>query len=108
MAAVDCGWSRPGDHPTWGGLTLTRVGERAIVEFDAFPRLLGGFDTAAGRARWEPGGDDLDAAILDAFLDAVRPGKRPSPDGEAGLRSLRVVPAACEPLRTRQPVAPPG
>ncbi|MFJ1967264.1 Gfo/Idh/MocA family protein [Streptomyces sp. NPDC087903] len=107
VAAVDCSWSHPKDHPTWGGLTLTCVGERAIVEFDAFPRLLGGFSTTVGRARWEPGGDDLDAAMLEAFLDAARTGRRPSPDGEEGLRSLRVVLAAYESLRTGQPVALP-
>ncbi|MGW2520886.1 Gfo/Idh/MocA family protein [Streptomyces sp. NPDC001617] len=107
VAAVDCSWSQPKDHPTWGGLTLTCIGERAIVEFDAFPRLLGGFDASVGRARWEPGGEDLDALMLDAFLDTARTGRRPSPDGEAGLRSLRIVLAAYESLRTRQPVALP-
>jgi predicted dehydrogenase len=108
VAAVDCSWSHPRDHPTWGGLTLTCVGERAIVELDAFPRLLDGFDTTTARARWEPGGDDLDTAMLDAFLDTARTGRRPAPDGEAGLRSLRVVLAAYESLRTGQPVALPG
>ena len=69
----------PPAHPTWGGLTLTCVGEAAIVEFDAFPRLLGGFDTLSGRGRWEPGGSDLDAAMLDEFLDAARTGGAPAP-----------------------------
>ncbi|MFE2217666.1 Gfo/Idh/MocA family protein [Streptomyces canus] len=108
VAAMDCSWSQPRDHPTWGGLTLTCVGERAIVEFDAFPRLLGGLDGTTGRARWEAGGDDLDAAMLDAFLDTARTGRRPAPDGEAGLRSLRIVLAAYESLRTGQPVALPS
>lgn len=107
VAAIDCSWSHPKDHPTWGGLTLTCVGERAIVELDAFPRLLDGFDTTTARTRWESGGDDLDAAMLDAFLDAARTGRRPIPDGDAGLRSLRVVLAAYESLRTGQPVALP-
>ncbi|WP_405718364.1 Gfo/Idh/MocA family oxidoreductase [Streptomyces sp. NBC_01537] len=108
VAAVDCSWSHPRDHPTWGGLTLTCVGERAVVEFDAFPRLLGGFDSTAARARWEPGGTDLDAAMLEEFLDAARTGRRPRPDGEAGLRSLRIVLAAYDSIRTGQPVALPG
>lgn len=38
VAAVDASWSHPPDHPTWGGLTMTCVAEKAIVEFDAFPR----------------------------------------------------------------------
>lgn len=100
VATIDCSWSQPPAHPTWGGLTLTCVGERAIVEFDAFPRLLGGFDAINGRARWEPGGTDLDAAMLDEFLDAARTRRRPRPDGEAGLRTLRVVLAAYASLRT--------
>lgn len=103
IAAVDASWSHPADHPTWGGLTLTCVGERALVEFDAFPRLLGGFNSATGQARWEPGGFDLDAAMLDEFLDAVRTGRRPRPDGETGLRSLRIVLAAYESLRSGRP-----
>ncbi|MFI6935379.1 Gfo/Idh/MocA family protein [Streptomyces sp. NPDC050287] len=107
IAAVDCSWSHPPDHPTWGGLAMTCVSEKAIVEFDAFPPLLGGFDSTTGRDRWEAGGADLDAAMLDEFLDSVRSGRRPSPDGEAGLRTLRIVLAAYESLRTGQPVAVP-
>lgn len=105
VAAVDASWSHPPDHPTWGGLAMTCVGEKAIVEFDAFPPLLGGFDSATGRDRWEAGGADLDAAMLEEFLDTVRTGRRPSPDGETGLRTLRIVLAAYESLRTGQPVA---
>lgn len=37
VAGVDASWSHPPDHPTWGGLAMTCVGEKAIVEFDAFP-----------------------------------------------------------------------
>ncbi|GAA3795090.1 Gfo/Idh/MocA family protein [Streptomyces phyllanthi] len=107
VTAIDCSWSHPKDHPTWGGLSLTCVAERGIVEFDAFPRLLGGFDSATARSRWEPGGDDLDAVMLEEFLGAARTGRRPRPDGEAGLRSLRIVLAAYESLRTGQPVALP-
>ncbi|WP_328773583.1 Gfo/Idh/MocA family protein [Streptomyces sp. NBC_00286] len=105
VAAVDASWSHPPDHPTWGGLAMTCVGEKAIVEFDAFPPLLGGFDSTTGRDRWEAGGADLDAAMLEEFLDTVRTGRRPSPDGETGLRTLRIVLAAYESLRTGQPVA---
>jgi len=107
VAAVDASWSHPPDHPTWGGLAMTCVAEKAIVEFDAFPPLLGGFNSVTGRGRWEAGGADLDAAMLDEFLDAVHTGRRPSPDGEAGLRTLRIVLAAYESLRTGQPVALP-
>ena len=70
--------------------------------------LLGGFDATTARPRWGPGGDDLDAAMLEEFLEAARTGRRPHPDGEAGLRSLRIVLAAYASPRTGQPVPLPG
>ncbi|WP_406404892.1 Gfo/Idh/MocA family oxidoreductase [Streptomyces sp. NBC_00879] len=104
VATIDCSWSHPSTHPTWGGLTLTCVGQRALVEFDAFPALLDGYDTAQATTRWEPGAIDLDAAMLDSFLTSARTGQRAHPDGETGLRTLRTALAAYESLRTSQPV----
>ncbi|MFI1400430.1 Gfo/Idh/MocA family protein [Streptomyces sp. NPDC020681] len=108
VATIDCSWSHPSSHPNWGGLTLTCVGQRALAEFDAFPPLLDGYDTTQATIRWEPGAIDLDAAMLDSFLDAARTGRRAHPDGETGLRSLRTVLAAYESLRTSQPVVTAG
>ncbi|TQK42431.1 putative dehydrogenase [Streptomyces sp. SLBN-118] len=105
VATIDCSWSHPSTHPTWGGLTLTCVGDRALAEFDAFPPLLDGYDTTQATSRWEHGTIDLDAAMLDSFLAAARTGQRAHPDGETGLRTLRTVLAAYESLRTGQPVA---
>ncbi|WP_405810538.1 Gfo/Idh/MocA family oxidoreductase [Streptomyces sp. NBC_00210] len=105
VATVDCSWSHPAQHPTWGGLTMTCVGDRAIVEFDAFPQLLDGFDSTQGSPRWEPGGTDLNQAMLEAFLDAARTGRQAQPDGQSGLRTLQIVEAAYRSLATGQPVA---
>ncbi|NUK27216.1 Gfo/Idh/MocA family oxidoreductase [Streptomyces lunaelactis] len=105
VATVDCSWSHPPEHPTSGGLTMTCVGDRAIVEFDAFPQLLDGFDLAQARPRWEPGGADLDQAMLEAFLEAARTGRQAQPDGQSGLRTLQIVLAAYHSLATGQPVA---
>ncbi|MET9423320.1 MULTISPECIES: Gfo/Idh/MocA family oxidoreductase [unclassified Streptomyces] len=104
VATIDCSWSHPSSHPTWGGLTLSCVGERAVVEFDAFPPLLDGYDTTQATTRWEPAAVDLNEAMLDSFLTAARTGQRAHPDGETGLRTLRTVLAAYESLRTGQPV----
>ncbi|MEU3919604.1 Gfo/Idh/MocA family oxidoreductase [Streptomyces sp. NPDC029004] len=104
VATIDCSWSHPSTHPTWGGLTLTCVGQRALVEFDAFVPLLDGYDTTRATTRWEPGAIDLNEAMLDSFLTAARTGQRAHPDGETGLRTLRTALAAYESLRTSQPV----
>ncbi|MGW0697960.1 Gfo/Idh/MocA family protein [Streptomyces sp. NPDC002867] len=106
VATIDCSWSHPSSHPTWGGLTLTCVGQRAFVEFDAFQPLLDGYDTTQATTRWEPGAVDLNEAMLDSFLTAARTGQRAHPDGETGLRTLRTALAAYASLRTGQPATP--
>ena len=83
---------------------MTLAGERATLEFNPCPRLLGGFDSALAADRCEPSGAGLDAAMLDEFLAAVRTGRQAGPDGAAGMRTLRIILAAYRSLRTGQPV----
>ena len=94
VATVDCSWSAPASYPTWGGLTLTLHGEGGTVTFDAFSERLELFDDGAGAVRWPGFGTDLNALLLDEFVDVVRTGRRGQPDGLAGLRTLALVRAA--------------
>ena len=104
VASLDCSWG-PADHgPAVGGPAMTFIGERASIEFTASPRLLGGFDSATSRERWETRGDDPYAVMLGEFVAAVRQGGGAGPDGAAGVRTLRIVQAARASVRTGQPV----
>ncbi len=98
VATIDCSWSLPDDAPTWGGLTLQAVGTGGQLQIDAFAQHVGGPGT------WIPCGTDSDEKLLDAFVDAVRAGETSEPSGEAGLRTVRVVAAAQESVRTGQVV----
>ena len=100
VASIDCGWS----HEPTGGPVVTFVGEQASVEYMAAPRLLGGVDASAGGERREPGGADLCAVMLEKFLAAIDTGEPVGPDGEQGMRAVRVVQAAYESAQTGQPV----
>lgn len=104
VASLDCSWSPSADRAARGGPAMTFIGEQASVEFDAAPRLLGGFDTATGTERREPGGTDLYAAMLGAFVAAAGQGEQAGPDGAVGLRTLRVIEAARTSARTGRPV----
>ncbi|NEB77122.1 Gfo/Idh/MocA family oxidoreductase [Streptomyces sp. SID14478] len=104
VASLDCSWGVADSGPGTGGPTMTFIGGRASVEFTAAPRLVGGFDAAASRERWETRGEDPYAVMLGAFLDAVRRGSGAGPDGAAGVRTLRIVEAARTSVRTGQPV----
>jgi predicted dehydrogenase len=103
VATIDCSWSAPASYPAWGGLTLAIECEGGTVEFDAFSDRLDLFDDAAGRLRWLDYGTDLDALMLDAFLDAVRTGQPAAPDGEVGYRTLQIVLAAYRSAASGQP-----
>ncbi|WP_425955922.1 Gfo/Idh/MocA family protein [Xylanimonas sp. McL0601] len=87
--SIDSSWSHPDAAPNWGGLTLQAVGSDGVVDIDPFGAHVTG--TAGGGEAWLYLSTDLDRAMLDHFLAAVRAGTRPQPDGEVGLRTLRLV-----------------
>ncbi|MFC7879347.1 Gfo/Idh/MocA family protein [Isoptericola sp. NPDC057391] len=91
---VDCSWSVPDGAPTWGGLTLQVVGTGGTVEIDPFAAHVGGLAAQGTRQAWLGFGENLDALMLEHFLGCVRTGETPAPDGQVGLRTLRVVAAA--------------
>src|SRR5690606_5292789 len=99
VATIDCSWSQPADAPTWGGLRLQALGTGGQLQIDAFAQHVG------GPGQWLPYGSDLDGLLLEAFLDAVRAGQAVDPTGEVGLRTVKIVAAAQESVRTGQPVA---
>ncbi|WP_432561415.1 Gfo/Idh/MocA family protein [Kineococcus sp. SYSU DK003] len=103
VAAIDCSWSLPDSAPNWGGLQLSVAGTEGTVDVDFFGASVRGIE-ASGSPLDLRYGADLDAAMLSAFLDAVRTGVQPQPDLEVGLRTLKVVLAAQESARTGRTV----
>lgn len=99
VATIDCSWSLPNDAATWGGLRLQALGTGGQLQIDAFAQHVG------GPGQWLPYGSDLDGELVEAFLAAVRDGRAVDPTGDVGLRTVRVVAAAQESVRTGQPVA---
>ncbi|MCX5011265.1 Gfo/Idh/MocA family oxidoreductase [Streptomyces sp. NBC_00555] len=105
VASIDCSRILSANRSALSGPAMTFIGEKASVEFNARPRLLGGFDAATGGERWEVGGADLYAVMLGAFVAAAAGQEQGAgPDGAAGVRTLRVVEAAYASVRTGQPV----
>lgn len=92
IATIDCSWSQPDTASTWGGLTLEVHGTAGSMRVDPFAEHVGGFDRAG--AVFEPVGTDLDALLIDAFLDAIAAGGAGQPDGDVGLRTFAVADAA--------------
>lgn len=101
VATIDCSWSYPDAASTWGSLTLQLVGTRGTITVAPFAQHLGGYD--AGGAVYTPVGDDLDRAMLDAFLTGIRQGQPPKSDASVGYRTLQIVDAARRSVCTGQP-----
>jgi UDP-N-acetylglucosamine 3-dehydrogenase len=104
FVSIDCSWSRPQTFPTWGGVTLHVVGEKATVDIDVFRQALTHYDDTAGRTRLLGWGDDLTARMVAAFVDAILAGRPVPISGEDGLRALEVVVAAYGSAQVGRPV----
>ncbi len=104
VATIDCSWSRPDNYPTWGGLGMELVGERGVLDLDAFRQRFAVYDARDGGASWTYWGTDADRAMIRGFLDAVRDGREPPITGEDGLRAVEVVQAAYRSLESGEPV----
>ncbi|WP_035745147.1 Gfo/Idh/MocA family protein [Haematomicrobium sanguinis] len=104
IATIDASWSKPVGYPTWGGLTLQVVGTGGIADIDAFGQRVDGFSAVTGKTLWHGFDPNSDKTLLRAFIDAVRSGNPAQPDGESGLRTMRIVQAAYESLESGQPV----
>ena len=91
FVSIDCSWSRPETFPTWGGVTLHVVGEKATVDIDVFRQALTHYDDTAGRTRLLGWGDDLTARMIADFVDAILAGRPVPINGEDGLRALEVA-----------------
>jgi len=105
FGSIDCSWSRPATFPTWGGLTMHVIGERGTVDVDVFRQSMTHYDDAAGATTLVGWGDDLNALMVDGFVDAILAGRPVPISGADGLRSLEVVVAAYRSADLGRPVA---
>jgi UDP-N-acetylglucosamine 3-dehydrogenase len=105
FASIDCSWSRPKTFPTWGGVTLHVIGEKATVDIDVFRQALTHYDDTADRTRLLGWGDDLTARMVADFVDAILAGRDVPISGEDGLRALEVAIAAYRSSESGRPVA---
>ncbi|SDT20814.1 Gfo/Idh/MocA family protein [Microlunatus soli] len=104
VATIDCSWSKPDSYPTWGGLTLQLIGSDGIADMDAFNARVGGQSEKTRNGVWFPYGVSADQALINEFLDSIAEQRAPHPDGRSGLRTVRIVQAAYESVRTGKTV----
>ncbi|MDO5729764.1 MAG: Gfo/Idh/MocA family oxidoreductase [Actinomycetaceae bacterium] len=89
---VDCSWSVPDNYPTWGGVTLDLVTDRNIASIAPFSHAATGFSESS--SLFYDFGVNTDEILLNTFLEGIRTGSAPQPDGQSGLRTSAIVEAA--------------
>jgi predicted dehydrogenase len=73
---------------------------------DAFAQRVDGH-AATGKALWLPYGTDCDLAMMAEFVSAIAESRVPQPDGAVGYRTLQIVLAGYESVRSGREVAIP-
>jgi predicted dehydrogenase len=104
FVTIDCSWSRPDSYPTWGGLGMEIVGEKGVLDVDAFRQRLTLHGAGDPGASWVYWGSDPNVGMLRAFVDSVRAAQSPPITGIDGLRATEVVAAAYASAASRRPV----
>jgi predicted dehydrogenase len=94
FVTIDCSWSRPDTYPTWGGLAMEIIGERGVLEVDAFRQRFTLHAAGAPHGSWIYWGSDPNLGMLRAFVASVRDAREPPISGIDGLRAVEVVAAA--------------
>lgn len=98
IASVDCSWSQPRTAPTWGGLTLDVIGTTGRLRIAPFNLHVAGH--ADSGPQWWTYGSDMDADMIENFVDSVRGRAAIHADAVAGVRSVEIMAAALESARS--------
>lgn len=104
FASIDCSWSRPVRYPTWGGLRIEIVGEKGVVDVDAFKTNLAVHGGCEQPSRWVPCGSDANGAMVEEFLNSIREERAPKVSGVDGMKAFEIAHAAYLSAMEGQPV----
>jgi predicted dehydrogenase len=87
-------WNRAKSFPTWGDVTLQLIGEKGVIEVDAFNQKIDVYSDKQMKAEWANWGGDMDLGLVQDFVSAVRERRDPPVTGMDGLRAVEVTVAA--------------
>jgi len=104
FATIDCSWSRPRRYPTWGGLALELVGEKGVLNVDAFKQNITIHGGSEQHAAWSYWGSDSNQLMVQEFVNAIREKREAVVTGMDGFRALEIVDAAYRSIETGSPV----
>ncbi len=103
FGSIDCSWNRPLNYPTWGGFTLSIVGDGGTLDVEPMRQRLVQFGGTTSYS-WIQWGSDSNQSMIQDFVDSIQDGRPPLATGDDGNRATRVALAALESVKTEEPV----
>ena len=99
---LDTSWSRPPSGLKWGDVTIEVVGEKGVIQTDAFQQDLLVASNKRGAAKLAHWGSNGDLGLVEDFVEAIRANRPVAITGHDGYQTLAVALAAYEAARTGQ------
>lgn len=103
FATIDCSWSRAGNYPKGGDVTLEIIGTDGVLSVDAFDQNIDVYSTERGVAKhfW---GDNMNVGLVKDFIDNIKENKEPTISGYDGLKAVETALAAYRSSDQKQPI----
>lgn len=104
LGVIDTSWSLHDAFPRYFDLTLEITGTEGIISVDALAERNDLYSNKTKKTSWQYWGSNMDAGLIDAFVDTVLNDLEVPITGADGLQSTAVALATYESLKTRSSV----
>jgi myo-inositol 2-dehydrogenase/D-chiro-inositol 1-dehydrogenase len=104
IGCIDTSWSRSQAFPARVDVTLEIVGTDGHISVDGLAQRNEFYSNELGKGIWTYWGEDMDAKLIQGFVQALLGNSTVPITGEDGMRSTAIALAGYESLRTGQPV----
>jgi len=99
---LDTSWSRNKSFPTWGDVTMEIIGTKGTIYVDSFAQKNDIYSIDAGKGQWDFWGDNMDAGLVDSFIEAIRDHKPVPITGYDGYIAAQIALKAYESARAEK------
>jgi predicted dehydrogenase len=101
---LDTSWSRPPSSMIWGDVKIEVLGEKGLIQVDAYSQNITVSSNKVGQTKLHGWGSNADLGLVQDFVTMIREEREPSITGYDGLKSMEVALAAYESARNGRPV----